>query len=70
MKRSWALIIVSVIYMFIGASIIFIAVTNIHAFGWLSAVFALAGATPVVAAIIALVENNPAWILLDLIIPG
>lgn len=69
-RRSWALIIVAIAYMIIGVAITFIALTNIDAFGWMSAIFALAGITPVASAIIALIENNPAWILLDLILPG
>jgi formate hydrogenlyase subunit 3/multisubunit Na+/H+ antiporter MnhD subunit len=69
-ERNWAVVIVGSIYMLLGLALVVVAALNIHVFGWGSLLLGLAGATPITASIIAIVENDPNWILLDLIIPG
>lgn len=69
-RRSMLLIVLASLLMMFGLVLIWVGIANISSFGWLSLLFALSGLTTVGAAIASLVRNSPAWILLDLIIPG
>lgn len=69
-ERDWLLVFVASILIALGLGLIVLAIINIVHFGWWSIPIGLSGLATVSAAIMSIIENNPAWILLDLIIPG
>lgn len=68
-ERNWLLVIVATILIVIGLALLVLAICNIHTFGWGSLTVGLTGVGTAGAACIAIIENDPTWILLDLILP-
>lgn len=68
--RSWSLIVIASMMIVIGIALIVLAIINVTSFGWWSILLGLSGLTPVIAATISIIKNDPRWILIDLILPG
>ena len=69
-SRNWVLVFVSTILITLGLTLIILAVMSAANLGWWSLLIGISGLTTVAAAVMSIVKNDPAWILLDLIIPG
>ena len=68
--RNWGLVLICAILIVLGGAIVVLAVVNIALFGWWSLLIGAVGATTVAAAIMSIIENDPIWIMLDLILPS
>jgi hypothetical protein len=66
---NWLLIIVSSILILIGLALLLLAIIYIGNFGWWSLLIGSTGLTTTGCAVTSIVENNPSWIMLDLILP-
>lgn len=69
-SRNWGLIIISSILFLGGSTLVVLATINVASFGWWSLALGLSGLGTMGAAIMSIVTNDPAWILLDLILPN
>jgi len=69
-SRNWVLVFVSTILIILGLTLVILAVMSARSLGWWSLLIGVSGLTTVAAAVMSIVKNDPAWILLDLIIPG
>ena len=69
-SRNWVLVFVSTILIILGLTLVILAVMSAGSLGWWSLLIGVSGLTTVAAAVMSIVKNDPAWILLDLIIPG
>ncbi len=69
-SRNWGLIIISSILFLGGSTLVVLAAINVASFGWWSLALGLSGLGTMGAAIMSIVTNDPAWILLDLILPN
>jgi hypothetical protein len=66
---SWVLVSVALVYMGIGLALIVVSVMYIRGVGWLGVGGVLVGLSAVGASTMAIVKNDPSWILLDLLFP-
>ncbi len=69
-ERNWGLVFICVILIIIGGVLITLSVVNISLFGWWSLLIGLSGLATITAATVSIIENDPVWILLDLILPS
>jgi membrane protein YdbS with pleckstrin-like domain len=69
-SRNWPLVVISSILILIGLVLIAFALMYVADFGWWSLLVGATGLTTVIAACLSIAKNDPAWILLGLIIPG
>lgn len=69
-SRNWAVVIIGSIMIIAGLFLVVIAITNVSTLGWWALAVGLSGLSMAGVATIAIIENDPAWILLDLILPG
>ena len=69
-SRNWGLIIISSIHFLGGSTLVVLATINVASFGWWSLALGLSGLGTMGAAIMSIVTTDPAWILLDLILPN
>ena len=69
-SRNWGLIIISSILFLGGSTLVVLAAINVASFGWWSLALGLSGLGTMGVAIMSIVTNDPAWILLDLILPN
>jgi hypothetical protein len=69
MHRNWGLVFMSSIIIVFGLAFVVLAVTNIASFGWWSLSIGLIGLITIGLATMSIIKNDPAWILIDLIIP-
>ena len=67
--RRWGLVFISSIIIVLGLTLVVLAVTNIVSFEWWSLLIGLIGLIAIGSAIMSIIKNDPAWILIDLIIP-
>lgn len=68
--RNWFLVFIALILLALGLVLVVVAVMNITTFGWWSLLIGVSGLTSFIAATLAIIKNDPSWILLDLIIPS
>lgn len=66
---NWLLIIISSILILIGLALLLLATIYVANFGWWSLLIGSTGLTTTGCAVMSIVENNPSWIMLDLILP-
>ena len=70
-RRNLMLVIIASIWITLSAIVVLAGVLNFQTFGWLIATLMIvAGVISVVPAVVAIVKNDPAWLLLDIILPG
>lgn len=70
-KRSVSLIIIASIWIILNVALVVIGILNFQSFDWLtSTLLIIAGLISIIFATIALVKNDPAWLLLDIIFPS
>ena len=67
--RNWALVFVASVLILLGLALMVLAITNTRSFGWWSLLIGVAGLATFSTSTMAIVKNDPTWILLDLIIP-
>jgi len=68
--RNWPLVFISAVLILIGGILLVLAVMNIGLFGWWSLAIGASGLVTITAATLSIIENDPSWILLGLILPG
>lgn len=68
--RNWMLVLVAVIMIILSLTIVVLGVILIPQLSWFAAVPIVGGLSSTGLAVMAIIENNPAWLLLDLILPG
>ena len=68
--RSWGLIIISSLIIIGGLILVTLSIVYVGTFGWWSLALGLSGLGTMGAAIMSIITNDPAWILLDLILPN
>lgn len=69
-ERNWFLVFIASLLMVIGVTMVLIATTDIAQLGWWNLLIGLSGLTIVYTAIMSIVKNDPAWILLGLLMPN
>lgn len=69
-NRNWGLVLIASILIVLGLAITVAAIVYIPVFGWYSLVIGISGLSMIAAAVVSIIENDPAWILLNLILPG
>ena len=67
---NWALIIIGTLVFIAGLTLTVISIALASTFGWWSILLFSSGASSMYFSAIAIKHNEPAWLLLDLIIPG
>ena len=68
--RNWALVVIAVTVMIVNVALLVAAVLYWSALGWWSLAVAVGALTSIFFSIQAIRKNEPAWLLLDLILPG
>lgn len=68
--RNWMLVLVAVIMIILSLTITVLGLMLIPQIGWFAAVPIVGGISSTGLAVTAIIENDPAWLLLDLILPG
>lgn len=69
-ERNWPLVVIALIVIAINAVLLVIGLANTATLGWWALLIALAALTSIFLSVMAIKQNNPAWLLLDLIIPN
>lgn len=70
-KRSLLFLILSGIMIVLSAILVIAGVAYFQVFGWIVAIpMIAAGLVSIVLAVVGIIKNDPAWLILDLIIPG
>jgi hypothetical protein len=67
--RNPALIIIASVLILFGLAIVFVGLTNMDALGWWTILTVLSGLLTTGAAVTSIVQNDPSWILLELLLP-
>lgn len=67
---NWLLVIVAGILIVLNAALLLLVVIFAEFFGWWSLALGLAAVSSIGLAIISIRDNNPSWLLLDLILPN
>lgn len=65
-ERNWPLVLIGSILILVGLMLVVIAIIYIKNLGGWGILVGLTGLAAVGASIVAIVENDPSWILLDL----
>ena len=68
--RNWMLVLVAVIMIILSLTIIVLGLALMPQLGWFAAVPIVGGLSSTGLAVTAIIKNDPAWLLLDLILPG
>lgn len=68
-SRNWALVFISLILILLGLVLAVVSIAYMNVFGWSSILIGITGIATVGAAVMAIIKNDPSWILLDLIFP-
>ena len=68
-KRNWFLVFFATIVALVGLFLVWVAVVNISALGWLSLGIGVLGGLMATMAITSIVKHDPSWVLLDIILP-
>lgn len=70
-ERNWLLAGVASIWIVLSAVVVLIGILNFQAFGWLIAILMIVvGIVSVSLGLVAIIKNDPAWLLLDMILHG
>lgn len=67
--RNWALVFISLILILLGLVLTIVSIAYMNVFGWSSILIGITGGATVGASVMAIIQNDPSWILLDLIFP-
>lgn len=68
-QRNWPLVFVSSILILIGLILLTLSIVYAINLGWRSLLYGTIGLSTISFSVTAIVENDPSWILLDLILP-
>lgn len=69
-ERNWVLVVVASIVIILSIALLVITLRNISTLGWWSLAIAAGAVSSICLSITAIKRNEPAWLLLDLILPG
>ena len=70
-ERNWTLVIIASFWMLLSAVVVLVGIFNFQSLGWIAAsLMIISGAASIGLAVLAIVKNDPAWLLLDIILPG
>lgn len=67
-RRNWALVFIASILLVLGLALCVLAIMYASVFGWRSILVGASGFAISGAAVMSIIENDPTWILLNLII--
>lgn len=70
-ERNWTLVIIASFWMLLSAVVVLVGIFNFQSLGWIAAsLMIISGAASIGLAVLAIVKNDSAWLLLDIILPG
>lgn len=67
--RDWTVVFIGSLLILMGLAMVCIAVFFAKELGWWSAIIGIGGLSSVGFATMAIVKNDPSWILIDLLLP-
>lgn len=69
-ERNWLLVTIASIVILLDIVLLVIAATNMSTLGWWSLAITIGAISSLYLSVVAIKTNNPAWLLLDLILPN
>jgi hypothetical protein len=69
-ERNWPLVVIASIVIIFNIGLFVVAVMNVSAFGWWSLAILAGAALSIWLSALAIKRNEPAWLLLDFILPN
>jgi nicotinamide riboside transporter PnuC len=68
--RNWALVLIASTVIVLNIAMVYLGITYMSTLGWWSPVLIIGGVSSMAMAVIAIKQNDPTWLLLDLILPN